>query len=286
MFSDGVLKLAVFEFPKVSVIIPTFNSASTLRMCLDSIRNDSYPNKEITIVDDFSTDETRKIAKEFRATVVLCNGFMSAARNKGIRCSSGEYILFLDSDELIVDGAIMDALKLCKSGSDVVFFPPVYVGNDFWSLVRALLRNGTLSIAISRQGSGVYMNPCMWDKEVLIKVGLFDEKLLYGEWAELYSRARLMKVRTAISKCTSYHVEPSLKKTILKDLRYGYFSPKYLHARKHYENIFLENFLVLRKTIKSDRSVLLKFGSFILLSLRAIARGIGFAFGMIMNTIK
>jgi glycosyltransferase involved in cell wall biosynthesis len=278
--------LAVFEFPKVSVIIPTFNSASTLRTCLDSIRNDSYPNKEITIVDNFSTDETRKIAKEYRATVVLSRGFMSAARNKGIRCSSGEYILFLDSDELIVDGAIMDGLKLCKSGSQVVFFQPVYIGNDFWSLIRALLRNETLSTAISRQGCDVYMNPCMWSKDSLTKLGLFDEKLLYGEWPELYSRARLMRVRTAVSKYTSYHVEPSLKKTILKDLRYGYFSPKYLHAKKHYQNIFIENLLVLKKIIKSDRSILLKLGSFILLSLRAFARGIGFTFGIIMNTVK
>ena len=278
--------MAVFDFPKVSVIIPTFNSASTLRMCLDSIRNDSYPSKEITIVDNFSTDETRKLAKEYRAAVVLCRGLMSAARNKGIRSSSGKYILFLDSDELIVDGAIMNALKLCKSGSHVVFFPPVYVGNDCWSLIRALLRNETLSIAISRQGSGVYMNPCMWDKEILIKLGLFDENLLYGEWPELYSRARLIGVRTAISKYTSYHVESSLKKTILKDLRYGYFSPKYLHAKKHYGNIFIENFLVLRKIIKSDRSVLLKLGSFILLSLRAMARGIGFTFGVIVNRVK
>jgi glycosyltransferase involved in cell wall biosynthesis len=278
--------LAVFEFPKVSVIIPTFNSAATLRTCLDSIRNDSYTNKEITIVDNFSTDETTKIAKEYRATVVLCKGFMSAARNKGIRCSSGEYILFLDSDEVIVDGAIIDALKLCKSGSHVVFFPPVYVGNDFWSSIRALLRNETLSTALSRQGIGVYMEPCLWNKDSLIKLGLFDEKLLYGEWAELYSRARLMGVRSAISKYTAYHVEPSLKKTVLKDLRYGYFSPKYLHAKKHYQNIFIENLLVLKKIIKSDRSILLKLGSFILLSLRAIARGIGFTFGIIMNTAK
>lgn len=93
--------------PKVSVIIPVFNSEDLLGDCLDSIRNQSLSDIEIICIDDGSSDGSFKILNHFQS---IDNRFKiyqqenegaGSARNKGILESNGEYILFVDSDDYI-----------------------------------------------------------------------------------------------------------------------------------------------------------------------------------------
>jgi glycosyltransferase involved in cell wall biosynthesis len=67
--------------PLVSIIIPTKNSAEFLEQCLISIKNQSYKNIEIIVVDNFSKDSTREIAKRYGATIYLKGPERSAQRN-------------------------------------------------------------------------------------------------------------------------------------------------------------------------------------------------------------
>lgn len=90
----------------VSVIIPNYNKEKYIRECIDSVLNQSYPNIEIVIVDDFSTDSSRKIIKEYeshfsqiKAILLKQNGGVSHARNIGIGNASGYYVTMLDSDD-------------------------------------------------------------------------------------------------------------------------------------------------------------------------------------------
>jgi len=69
--------------PLVSVIIPTKNSETTIEKCLGSIRNQTYPNVEIVVVDSFSTDKIRDIVENYGARIVLVNAKRSKARNIG-----------------------------------------------------------------------------------------------------------------------------------------------------------------------------------------------------------
>lgn len=90
---------------KVSVIIPVYNTAGYLRQCVDSVLTQSYLNYEIILVDDESPDEAPDIcdeyAKLFEQIVVVHkkNGGSSDARNAGIKVASGQYVLFMDSDD-------------------------------------------------------------------------------------------------------------------------------------------------------------------------------------------
>lgn len=99
-------KKADVSYPKVSVIIPAYNRESFIRETVDSVLEQTYPNIELIVVDDGSTDNTLKILKEFGKKLVLLqhlngeNKGQSAAINLGIKVSSGEYIAILDSDDL------------------------------------------------------------------------------------------------------------------------------------------------------------------------------------------
>src|ERR1700761_8333481 len=96
----------------VSIIIPAYNSAAHLRETIQSALDQTWPEKEIIIVDDGSADHSLAIAKEFKRKDVRVfsqqNKGASAARNKGLREAKGDYIQFLDGDDLL------DSLKIEK----------------------------------------------------------------------------------------------------------------------------------------------------------------------------
>jgi len=98
---------------KVSVIIPNYNGAKYLADCINSVRAQTYPNVEIILVDDNSTDDSFEIAGEIAARdprVIAKrmpgNSSVGAARNYGIDISTGDFIMFLDSDDIMSPIAI------------------------------------------------------------------------------------------------------------------------------------------------------------------------------------
>ena len=90
--------------PKVSVIIPTYNSSTTIGETLQSVFRQTYSDFEILLINDGSTDDLMGVLKDFQDSRLQIlhyeNGGLSAARNRGIDRASGEYIIFLDADDL------------------------------------------------------------------------------------------------------------------------------------------------------------------------------------------
>ena len=87
--------------PRVSVVVASFNGARTLRACLESLARLNYPDYEVILVDDGSTDDTQKIAKEFPQVGLIVhaeNKGLSAARNTGISAAMSDIVAFTDSD--------------------------------------------------------------------------------------------------------------------------------------------------------------------------------------------
>ncbi|PJZ58160.1 glycosyltransferase [Leptospira barantonii] len=91
--------------PLISVVIPTYNHAHFLKLSLASVINQSYSNWEAIVIDNHSDDDTDKVVASFqdsriRLTKIRNNGVISASRNKGIQEAKGDWISFLDSDDL------------------------------------------------------------------------------------------------------------------------------------------------------------------------------------------
>ena len=89
----------------ISVIVPIYNAELYLEQCLESIKNQTYKNFEVIMIDDGSTDKSQEICKKFsnsdKRFKLICqkNSGVSAARNKGISEATGKYIYFCDSDD-------------------------------------------------------------------------------------------------------------------------------------------------------------------------------------------
>ncbi|HUK81413.1 MAG TPA: glycosyltransferase [Verrucomicrobiae bacterium] len=88
------------DSPKVSVVVASYNGGRTLPACLNSLTHLKYPNYEIVLVDDGSTDDTARIAAQFPTvrTIHQRNMGLSAARNAGVAAAKGDIIAFTDSD--------------------------------------------------------------------------------------------------------------------------------------------------------------------------------------------
>lgn len=108
---------------RLSIIIPAYNAASYLPQCLDSILAQEHQDCEVIVVDDGSTDGTAALLKHYPEVKVIhqANRGMSTARNRGLDEARGEYVLFVDSDDLLPDGALA-TLAAELSGEDIIAF--------------------------------------------------------------------------------------------------------------------------------------------------------------------
>jgi glycosyltransferase involved in cell wall biosynthesis len=111
------------QLPLVSVIIPCYNHASYLHESIPSILNQTYKNIEIIVIDDGSKDNTREVALSYPGVkcVTKKNEGLSAARNTGIEVSRGDYLMFIDADDLYYPEAVETNLKYFLQHTECAF---------------------------------------------------------------------------------------------------------------------------------------------------------------------
>lgn len=110
-----------------SIVIPVYNTEQYLLECLDSIASQTYANFEVIMVDDGSTDGSARICKEYteRDSRFVYrykeNGGVSSARNVGIDMAVGEWLLFVDSDDILMPDYLQTIMD-CEEKADITFF--------------------------------------------------------------------------------------------------------------------------------------------------------------------
>ncbi len=108
--------------PLVSVIIPAYNSATFITRAIRSALDQDYPEKEIIVVNDGSTDHTQQVLESFGPSIRVINqtnAGAAVARNTGIEQSRGEFIAFLDSDDEWLPGRLQKCLQPMLDHSDI-----------------------------------------------------------------------------------------------------------------------------------------------------------------------
>jgi len=101
-------------YPKVSVIIPAYNEEMVIKKTIDAVIEAQYPDKEIIVVDDGSTDKTLQVSKQFKNQVKILhkeNGGKASALNYGIVYAKGEIIVIVDADTIIERQSIVELVK-------------------------------------------------------------------------------------------------------------------------------------------------------------------------------
>lgn len=112
--------------PLVSIIIPAYNVEKWVKLCVDSVLDQDYPNKEIIVVDDGSTDDTYKIAQPYESKGVRTfqkkNGGAPSARNFGAAQSTGQYLMFFDVDRKLKPGTLTKQITYLEAHPEHGFY--------------------------------------------------------------------------------------------------------------------------------------------------------------------
>lgn len=194
----------------VSVIIATYNYARYISEAIYSLQQQTFKDWECIIVDDGSTDNTREVVNEIiknenRVSYhAIKNSGPSVARNAGVGLSNGNYILFLDADDLLQSDKILSHVTAFTNDANLdVAYGDVRYFNDgdknhdnyFFSLhknkkqwIPVFSGNGRdLESKVLRENIMVTSSP-LFKKEALLKIGLFDTVLKKLEDWELFQR--------------------------------------------------------------------------------------------------
>jgi glycosyltransferase EpsH len=176
---------------KITIIIPVYNVELYIKKCLESILNQSYQNLEIILVNDGTEDKSMEVIIQYQnderlKIIEQKNMGLSAARNTGLKYATGEYIMFVDSDDWLE----LDCIEKCinevkKTGAEVILFSRI---NEYKNL------------SIKRKifpYSKLFRNKIEVRKEILRRLfGLYKEELKYplkledlnSAWGKLYKR--------------------------------------------------------------------------------------------------
>jgi glycosyltransferase involved in cell wall biosynthesis len=187
----------------VSIVIPCHNAAPWLAETLESALAQTWPEKEIILVDDGSTDECPEIARSFAARGVRFqqqpNRGAAAARNTGLALARGDYLQFLDADDLLTPDKIEAQVELLKSGA------PGQIGSCRWGrfvsdpsnarfVDEAVFRNfQSVDYLIVHAGEQRMMHPAAWlvPRAVAERAGLWNETLSLNDDGEYFARVVL-----------------------------------------------------------------------------------------------
>jgi glycosyltransferase involved in cell wall biosynthesis len=214
-----------FSKPLVSVIVPVYNGENFLVDALASIRRQDYCPLEIVIIDDGSTDGTAELAATLGRDINWIrqqNRGPSAARNAGLALAQGEFIAFLDADDLWPHGTLQAQVELLLANPAAV----IVLGR-----IQCIGYSGTPSSrATDSKGSlfGVHLGSAVFRKSVFNKVGLFDENLRYSEDHDWFFRAREQNISiVSIPQVTLVYRRHGNNMTLSEDAQ-GYQLPRVL----------------------------------------------------------
>jgi len=204
--------------PLVSVLVPNFNRAGTISQTLESLLRQTYAEWECLVVDDGSTDDSLEVVRKFaesdsRIRLLSRSREPKGActcRNIGVEKSRGEYVMFLDSDDIIAPWCLEQRVAAFAIAGEVDFvvFPALMFRNtpgdeDFlWNVITAdsdLIR--FLQLDSPWQGTGP-----MWKRESFIRVGGWAEDLRCWQDVELSIRG----FEQGVSYATRYDLRPDL----------------------------------------------------------------------------
>jgi len=200
----------------VSIIVPTYNFGSYIGKCLNSILNQTYPNVEVIVVNDGSTDDSKDIIdayvlKDYRVKAIhKRNEGVSVARNVGLDMAKGDYVLFVDGDDYLSIDHVSYMLNLVKK-NDAEFGVSL---NCFTKHGEVQVNNNVSYCISSNDAVALLLSPRVivgcWNK-IYSKALLdahsirFSKELFYGEGLHFITRVAYMSNCVAIGNRKVYY---------------------------------------------------------------------------------
>lgn len=231
-----------------SVVIPLYNKQNSIAATLQSVLAQTYTNYEIIVVDDGSTDDSANVAEAVLLASRLSplafrlvrkpNGGVSSARNAGILAAKGEYVAFLDGDDLWHPEYLETLHQLIVDYPDAVVYGigcTTICGDEMpdvvtYSTQRGVLENPWINYPSCLTGSSTTAR-----REKLIELGLFDTKMTHGEDIDMWWRLLLLGSGAFDNRVLAYYRQDAenraMNKLIPLEKHIPYFVDKYAEAR-------------------------------------------------------
>lgn len=211
---DSIEKKPDVNLPFISIVIPTYNRARYLKEAINSALAQQYENMEILIVDDGSTDNTQAVISEFTSKKIRYlpkeHSGAPATRNYGVREAKGDFILWLDSDDVLLPDTVTSYVALLKRFPHVdVFYGNVLITDDKLNDKGKIPyedwfgRNPEL-LAKLLMGNSLPNPGSMVRRDCFQRVGMFDESFKrahdYEWWSRLAPVANFKNAQTLVVK--------------------------------------------------------------------------------------
>jgi len=203
--------------PRVSVVIPAYNASRTLRATVASALAQTMNDIEVLIVDDGSSDDTLAVARSLESDKVSAmtqrNAGAAAARNTGIRAATGEYVAFLDADDLWLPHKLQRQLEHLERHpqSDAVQCGSYFVDDSLRLLyVKHCTDTGNaLMESLQFQNLPAFLSALIVKRTKLLAFGGFDTRLeILEEWDMALKASRHCAMRSVPDPLVLYRVHP------------------------------------------------------------------------------
>ena len=222
--------------PFFSIIIPAYNSASTIQMSIDSVLKQTFSDFEIIIVDDGSSDRLEEVVLSYLSTNVFLvrqeNAGPAAARNRGVEKATGNYLIFLDSDDWLASDFLALTFESCSSANySLALSTAVFINEQ--AVIRKIIKPWK-----DEQNFGPFLcGSYVISRNVFNELNGFDGNLFYSENSDLFLRLqndyhiRLMDI-ASIPDAKAYIKLTRRSERNQKYFKKKYFSVKYF-LKKH-----------------------------------------------------
>lgn len=185
----------------VSVVIPTYNRAELINRAIESVLQQTYSDIEIIVVDDASEDETESAVKKIKSEKLRYirlkqNGGACKARNTGIRAAKGNYVAFLDSDDIWNPDKLEKQMTfLREKKAEVVACNGWYKKGEMERLIAKQQDKEVVDLDDLLNANCITTGALLVKRDMLISVGCFDERLpRYQDWDLVLRIAKITNI--------------------------------------------------------------------------------------------
>ncbi len=228
---------------QITVIIPVFNTEKYLAEAIASVLSQTVKPAGIIVIEDGSTDKSAEVARQFEPFVRIIsqeNKGAGAARNTGIINASGEYLAFLDADDLWAENKVEIQLSYLQNypGTDMVFgYVEQFISPELTDEHKSNL------IPELEKMQGFLAGAMLIKKTTFLKVGFFNEKLELGEFIDWFSRAKDLGLTNEV-------LPEILLRRRIHDANMGIYKK---HFKKDYTSILREAIARKRKANEQNK---------------------------------
>ena len=270
--------------PLVSVIITTKNESDVIGRLIQSIKGQTFKDREIILVDNNSTDKTLEIARKMNIDVYTFGNERSTQRNFGAKVANGKYLLILDADMELTPKVVSECVQLAESDKKIgeIVIPEQSLASNYWGKVKAFERS-----FYNEKGDELTDAARFFRRDVFFKVGGYDETITGPEDWDLPETIKEKGYKVGRINSYIFHYEriSSLLSVASKKFYYAKLAHRYLKKHKisviSAKTIYFLRPVFYRNWKKLIQHPLLTVGLIIMLTLEQLGGMLGFLYGKI-----